>query len=63
MTEGPFADFNGTVEEVGFHEKGRLKVPVSIFRPCYNLQLSLNFGQVEKIQFKKMIKARNRTSL
>ena len=30
VTEGPFADFNGTVEDVNY-EKSKLRVAVSIF--------------------------------
>lgn len=30
VTEGPFSDFSGTVEEV-FHEKGKVRVQVSLF--------------------------------
>ena len=30
ITEGPFADFNGTVEEV-LPEKGKVRVSVSLF--------------------------------
>ena len=45
ITEGPFTDFNGNVEEVNY-EKSKIRVSVLIFGRATPVEL--DFGQVEK---------------
>jgi transcription termination/antitermination protein NusG len=46
VIDGPFADFNGTVDEVKA-DKGKLRVLINIFGR--NTPVELDFVQVEKV--------------
>ena len=46
IKEGPFTDFNGSVEEVNY-EKSKVRVSVTIFGRATPVELE--FGQVEKV--------------
>jgi len=46
VNEGPFADFNGVIEDVNY-EKNRVHIAVSIFGR--STPVELEFGQIEKL--------------